>query len=323
MKNVFLLSFVFVLSCVVGIAQEPALPEVLAVVNGVKITPKDLDAETSARIEGLKRQITEARALELDLQINSILLDAEAKKRGVTTQKILEDEVIAKVKEPTDADARKFFNEQSTQANDKSPQFEQVKEQIMGHLLLQRRQALAKQFAERLRAAADVKVMVQVATPPATPADRARVFAIVNGKQITSADIENSLQALILNVQAQSYELRRRDLNRKINDLLLAQEAQKRQVTTRALLDVEVNSKAPAITDTQAQKFYDENKEKMKGGAFADVKQQIVWYLQSSELDKLRQTFAASLHKNAAVQDFLVPPERKLEPRPQTLNTPK
>jgi hypothetical protein len=58
-----------------------------------------------------------------------------------------------------------------------------------------------------------------------------------------------------------------------------------------------------------SQKFYDENKEKMKGGAFADVKPQIVWYLQSTETDKLRQTFAAALQKSATIQDFLVRPE--------------
>jgi hypothetical protein len=305
-------------------AQEPPLPEVLAVVNGVRITAKDFDADTNARVEALKRQVIEARKLELDLQINSILLDAEAKKRGVPTKKVLEDEVIAKVKEPTDADARKFFNEQYPQATDKSPQFEQVKEQIMAHLLVQRRQELAKQFAERLRAAADVKALVDNVTPPEKPADRARLFAVVNGKQITSADIENSLQALIFGVQDQIYELRRRDLNRKINDVLLAHEAQKRQVTTRALLDAEVTSKVPTISETQAQKFYDENKDKLKGSTFAEVKQQILWYLQSSELDKLRQAFAANLHKNAAVQDFLVPPEHKPEARQRpALNTPK
>ena len=313
------------LMSVVSFAQEPPLPEVLAVVNGVKITTKDFDAGTNARIEGLKRQVIEARTRELDLQINSILLDAEAKKRGITKSKILEDEVIAKVKEPTDADARKFFNEQSPQATDKSPQFEQVKAQIMAHLLVERRQELAKQFADRLRAAADVKLLVEYATPPEKPADRDRVFAVVNGKQITSADIEQSLQALIVGVQEEIYKLRRTDLDRKINDVLLSQEAQKRQVTTRALLAAEVTDKTPEITEAQAQKFYDENKDKMKGGAFADVKPQIVRYLQSAETNKLQQTFAAALHEKAAIQDFLVAPPRPPEARqrPAAPNTNK
>lgn len=297
---------------VTGLAQDAPLPEVLAVVNGVKITAKDLDVATTASIEALKREVVEARERELDLQINTILLEAEAKKRGVDVKKILEEEVIAKVKVPTDAEARKFFNEQSPQGTDKSAEFEQVKERILARLLVQRRQDLAKQFADRLRNTAEVKMLVETATPPPTPADRARVFAVVNGKQITSGDIEDKLQPLISSVQAQIYELRRRDLTRKVNDVLLAQEAQKRHVTTRALLDAEVTAKAPEITEAEAQKFYDENKAKMNGGAFAVVKSQIIAYLQRTEMDKLRLTFAASLQKNAAIQDFLgAPPPAK------------
>lgn len=303
------LIFLLLLSVVpVSVAQDAPLPEVLAVVNGVKITAKDLDVATNSRIEAIKREVVEARERELDLQINTILLEAEAKKRGVDVKKILEEEVIAKVKAPTDADARKFFNEQSPQNTDKSAEFEQVKERILAHLLVQRRQELAKQFAERLRNTAEVKMLVETATPPSTPADRARVFAVVNGKQITSGGIEDKLQPLISSVQAQIYELRRRDLTRKVNDVLLAQEAQKRHVTTRALLDAEVTAKAPEITEAEAQKFYDDNKARMNGGAFADVKSQIIAYLQRTELDKLRQTFAASLQKNAAIQDFLGAP---------------
>ncbi len=311
--SIFVSAFLFSISMAqdCGCEDKP-LPDVLSVVNGVKITASDLDAATNSRIAALKQQVVEARRTELNLQINSILLEAEAKKRAVPTMKILEDEVVAKVKAPTDADARAFFNEQNAKANDKSVEFEQVKERIMAYLLVQRRQELAKQFADRLRSTADMKVFVEMATPPEKPADRDRLFAVVNSKQITSAVIEDSLRPLIFSVQSEIYELRRNDLNRKINDILLAQEAQKRQVTMRALLDAEVNSKTPTITEEQAQKFYDENKARMNGSAFGDVKQQIVSYLQTAELDKLRNTFAQALHEKATIQDFLIaPPARK------------
>ncbi|HEX2271551.1 MAG TPA: hypothetical protein VHH35_18545 [Pyrinomonadaceae bacterium] len=289
--------------------EDKPLPEVLSIVNGVKITAKDLDAQTTSRIAALKQQVVEARKLELDLQINTMLLEAEAKKRGVAKQKILEDEVLSKAKQPTDADARAFFKEQNANASDKSIEFEQVKQRIMQHLLEQRRHELAKQFADRLRSTSEVKVFVELPTPPVKPVDRQRLFAVVNSKQITSADIEDSLQPMIFSVQKEMYELRRRDLDRKINDVLLAQEAQKRRVTTRALLDAEVNAKAPSITDEQAQKFYDENKAKMNGGAFADLKQHIIAHLQSAELNKVRHAFAETLRKSAAIQDFLTPPQ--------------
>ena len=69
------------------------------------------------------------------------------------------------------------------------------------------------------------------------------MLAVVNDKQITMGDIENSLRPLIFNVQEQVYALRKQDLELKINDTLLAQEAQKKGVTTRALLDTRLPRK--------------------------------------------------------------------------------
>lgn len=106
------------------------------------------------------------------------------------------------------------------------------------------------------------------------------------------------------------YELRRRDLNRKINDVLLGQEAQKRHVTTRSLLETEVISKVTVFTEVEAQKFYDTNKDKLNG-AFTDVKEQILHHLQTKEKEKLQLAFADSLRKTAVIEDFLTPPDPK------------
>lgn len=326
MNKITFLVFVSVMIGSTSFAQDcgcesKPLPEVLSIVNGVKITAKDLDPDTHSRITGLKRQVVEARKLELDLQINSKLLEAEAKKRAVTTSKLLEDEVIKKTPEPTEVDARNFFDEQKariTNASGQPPEFDKVKDGIIAHLRSERQRELAKKFAEHLRSSADLKMFVDVATPPAKVSDRQRLFATLNAQQITSGDIEDSLQSVISSVQEQMYELRRRDLNRKVNDILLAQEAQKRQVTTRALLETEVISKVPAVTEAEAQKFYDANKDKMKG-AFTELKEQILRYLQKAETDKLQLEFAARLRKTAAIEDFLTPPE----PKARAGNTPK
>ena len=295
-----------------GCEAKP-LPDVLSIVNGVKITAKDFDPDTLARVTELKRQVVEARKAELDLQINSKLLEAEAKKRTTTASKLLEEEVVKKVAEPTEADARALYNEQKARLNGSSEQlveFDQVKDRIIAHIRSQRRQEVAKKFAESLRAAADLKLLVDTATPPAKPSDRQRLFATFNNQQITSADIEDSLEPVIFKVQEQMYELRRRDLNRKINDILLTQEAQKRHVTTRSLLETEVISKVPVFTDAEAQKFYDTNKD-MMNGPFSDLKDKILRHLQNTEKEKLQLALAANLRKSAVIEDFLVPPEPK------------
>jgi protein-disulfide isomerase len=291
--------------------EAAPLPDVLAVVNGVKITRGDLSAETRAGVVALQRQVTEARRREVDLQINSLLLEAEAKRRGVAAEKVLQDEVVAKALRPTEAEAQAFFNRNKAGVEaeaGRAVEFKEVRGRVVAHLLAEREEGLAKKLSERLRAAADVKVLVREATPPADASGRARVFATVNGRPVTSGDVEDSLRALVYDVQEKVHELRRRDVELKINDLLLAHEAQRRQVTARALLAAEVDSKVAAVTEAQARAFYDENKERING-EFAPLKDQIVRYLQDAEGRRLVVAFAETLRRGAAVQTFLAAPE--------------
>ncbi|MDQ1592601.1 MAG: hypothetical protein QOG71_3228 [Pyrinomonadaceae bacterium] len=287
-----------------GCEGEP-LPEVVAVVNGIKITKQEVEARIEPQIAELRKTVFDARARELDLQINSRLLDAEAKKRGKTTTKLLEEEIVSKVTEPTEAEAQKFYDENKARI---SGEFAAVKADIISYLRDQRQRDVAKQFADRLRAAAVVKVNTTNATPPATAADRARVFAVVNGDSITSAQIEDSLKPLIYSVQERVYQLRKTEVDLRINDALLEQEAQKRKVTTKALLDAEVESKSKPVTDADAQKFYDENKARISGD-FAQVKPQLVQYLQDMQKRDLQAAYAGQLRTGAALQINLRAPE--------------
>jgi protein-disulfide isomerase len=287
-----------------GCEYKP-LPEVLGVVNGVKITKQDLTPETQQRVQQLQQQVIEARQRELDLQIDSMLLESEAKKRGVTASQIIKDEVIAKIQAPTEAEAQVFYDK--NKATIKS-EFKDEKSNILEFLRYQRQQEQAQKLAERLRAAAQVKILAKPSTPAATAADRARVLAIVNDKQITMGDIENSLRPLIFNVQEQVYALRKQDLELKINDTLLTQEAQKKGVTTRALLDSEVSAKVAPVTDAQAQAFYDENKDRISGD-FAQAKAQIVQYIRERKEQEATLAFAEQLRRAATVQVNLTVPQ--------------
>jgi protein-disulfide isomerase len=285
--------------------EDKRLPEVLGTVNGVKITKQDLNPETQARIGQLQRQVIEARKRELDLQIDSILLEAEAKKRKVLASQLLKDEVVAKVQEPTEAEAQAFYDQNKARIQ---AEFKDAKHDILKYLRYQRQQELARKLAERLRAAAQVKVLAKPTAPPASDADRARVLADVNGKKITAGDIETSLQPLIFSVQEQVYALRKQDLDLKINDMLLTAEAQKKKVTSRALLEAEVTAKVPRVTEAQAQEFYAQNKERISG-EFAQTKDQIIKYMQEKREEEATLAFAEQLRRAAVVQNNLVAPE--------------
>lgn len=283
--------------------ESQVLPEAAAIVNGVTITTKDLKKATGESVTELQRQVIDARKRELDLTINTRLLELEAKKRGVSTTKLLDQEVVSKVARPTIAEAQAFYDQNKARIKE---DFKEVAEDVINYLLDQRQRDEAKKFADSLRAANDTKVLVKEATPPANEADRARIFATVKGEAITSGDIEDALKSVIFDVQEQVYKLRKDELDLTINDTLLTQEAQKRKITTNALLDAEV--KPQPVTDEQIRTFFDQNKERISG-EFEQTKDAIKQYLEQMALRQAERVFVEKLRANASIQVNLVAPE--------------
>ena len=287
------------------------LPDVLATVNSIKITRADLSPEVLQRIQALQQDVVDARKQILDVKINGILLDAEAKKRGVSNQKLFEDEVVNKTIQPTNAEAQAYFTQNRQQIEQQAGrpiEFSEIGEQVLAFLRNQRQDERSKQFANGLRAAYAVKVTMGDVRPPANDAERARVLASVNGQNITSGEIEDDLRPLVGQTQEQVYLLRKNDVDQRVNDILLGQEAQKRGVTERALLESEISSKVPVVTEAQAQDFYNKNKERIGGMDFTQAKYQIIQFMQGEEQRKLEAALVAKLRNGATVQTFLTPP---------------
>jgi protein-disulfide isomerase len=287
-------------------AKTPA-PDVYAVVNGIKVSAKEVEDPIKDQIKELQNEVVERRKRELDVQINTKLISLEAKKRGISVSKFLELEILSKVKEPTVAEAQTFYEQNKAKIKES---FEEIGGDIVMYLRQQRQEFETKRVTERLRAASQVKTLVLPAavTPPEKEADRERLFATVNGEKITSGDIEDSLRPLIFQVQEQIYEMKRVRLDMKINDILLGQEALRQKITTQALLDAEVVSKAKKPTEVEARKFYDDNTEKIPG-TFAETREKIMQYLARQEQQKAEDTFAATLRKSAKVEINLREPE--------------
>ncbi len=282
--------------------ESQALPATLAIVNGVSISTRDIEKATGDSVRSLQRQVVEARKRELDLLINSKLLAIEAKKHGISTTKLLETEVVAKVKPPTPTETRAFYDQNKSRIN---AEFDAVKDDIVQYLTDERQRTEARNFADGLRAASNTIVKAPTATPPHNDSERAQVLATINGEAITAGDVEDSLQALISDVQEQVYKLRKNEVDLNINDTLLAQEAQKRKITTNGLLATEVKPKP--VTEEQARAFFEQNKERVSGD-FAQTKDAIISYLQQVELRLAERAFVDKLRASASIEIFLKAP---------------
>ncbi|HET6861525.1 MAG TPA: thioredoxin domain-containing protein, partial [Pyrinomonadaceae bacterium] len=287
-----------------GCEDNPSL-DLLAIVNGVKIRQVDLSVDTRSKIRLLQDTVIEARSHELDRVIASNLLEAAAKSRGLTARKLLQIEVTGKVVPPTDAEAQEFYK-RNLQRMVKD--YKDAKAGILATLKSEREVQEAQKFATALRAAADVKILVDKITPPANAEQRLRVIATVNGRPITSGDIEDSLAPLIFQVKTQTYAYRKAELDLKINDLLLEQEAKKQGVAPLALVSREISGKLQMITDQQVLAFYKENKSQFNQ-EFSKVQLQIVKYLLEQQQEQLANAYADQLRSRAVVQVFLKPPQ--------------
>ena len=141
----------------------------LATVDGQKLTEEDLAPYVQSQLRPLREQEYQIKKKALDNLINQKLVDAEAKKKGVTTEKLYEQEVDAKVPEPTDVELNAIYAVQKEQLN---RPFEEVKAQLQQNLKRAKTQQARQEYSAHLRDQAKVAILmspprVQVGFDPA------------------------------------------------------------------------------------------------------------------------------------------------------------
>jgi protein-disulfide isomerase len=132
----------------------------LATVDDQKITEDDLAPYVAGQLRPLREQEYQIKKKALDSLINQKIVEAEAKKKGLTTEKLYEQEVDSKVAEPTDVEIAAVYAVQREQLN---RPFEEVKAQLTQTLKNAKIQQARKEYAAHLREQAKVGVLL---SPP-------------------------------------------------------------------------------------------------------------------------------------------------------------
>jgi protein-disulfide isomerase len=169
----FTVAFLFcmsVFSAATSVAQNSDTPkpkQAIATVDGQPIYDEDLASSVEGQLQPLRNQEYEIKRKALDSLIEQKMLEAAAKKKGLTTEKLLDQEVNSKIPDPSDAELEGYYVGLKV-----TRPFAEVKTQLRdGYKQAKIRQA-REDYLKSLRADSNVVVLlsaprVEVAYDPA------------------------------------------------------------------------------------------------------------------------------------------------------------
>ena len=132
------------------------------------------------------------------------------------------------------------------------------------------------------------------------------VAAVVNGAEITYAQLDEAAAAQLTRLKTQAYDLRKQSLDKLIDDQLMQAEATKRGITSEELLKAEVTDKVGEISDEDAKAYFDKNPPRGEVD-FEQIKPRVKSYMKRKAEGDARTAFVAGLRAQAGVKVFLQP----------------
>lgn len=281
----------------------PSTPILLAVVNGQNVTTADIDAKVRQDIDSLPLKIAEARRQVLELEINTLLLDIEAKKRRLTPQQLYDSEVTRKLTPPTAAEVDKFIRENADRIDQSNPVH--AREDVTAFLLGEREAKASAELVKRIRASNPV---VKGADYSSDNVAANVVLATIGGHTVTAGRLNERLKPIIYRLRLNTYMVQKPALDTTINDLLLLADANKRNVGPEEIVRKEVSEKIKSPTVAEIEKFYNDNKAQLKSD-LNSLRSQIATYLQEQDRGRLEKELNDRLRSGASIRLLTSEPE--------------
>jgi len=283
-----------------SVTAQPSRPVPLVVVIGQTITTADIDPSARAEADSVDERITAARNQVLDVQINTLLLEIEARRRRSTSQQIYDQEVTRRISDPAEAEINTFVE----QNRDQLPQGSELRTRVIALLKSQKEAKLSDTLVRSLRTTVPVVMGADINTPGL---NHTAVVATVGGQPITAGILNERLKPIIYNLQLAAYEVQRQAAEQVVDDILLLAEANRRNIGPEEIVRTEVSQKLQAPTEAEVSKFYTENREHING-PLDEVRNQVALYLQDEQQRRLERALSERLRKGVEIRWLITEP---------------
>jgi protein-disulfide isomerase len=141
----------------------------------------------------------------------------------------------------------------------------------------------------------------------AAPAEQKRAVAVVGGEYIYEEDLLPLVQAQLLPLENQEYEIKRAALDRLVMQRLVEAAARSKGVPAERLLEQEVDARVGEPTDGEVEAFYLAQKDRI-GAPLEAIRPQLRQALKQAKIQQARQGYVERLRKEADVAILLRPP---------------
>ena len=289
----------------VSIPKPAGNPVPIVVVNDLIITSAQFNPSVRQQWESVDYEIAKARKEIFEQQVNTLVLGAEARKRGISTARLYEIEVTNKLIQPTAAEVKKWTDEHSSQFSGSG-----LSEADVAKFLLEEREGkLADQLVERLRKLYPVSSGVDINTPNLKDDV---VIATAAGQPVTAANLNERMKPVVYKLRLNAYEAAKKNADQLVNDQLLLAEANRKQIGPEEIIRKEITEKIHPPTDAEITKFYEENKSRINGD-LQSVRNPIGSYLQEQQRQTLENEMSVRLRKGVEIRWLINEPPQPVQ----------
>jgi len=150
---------------------------------------------------------------------------------------------------------------------------------------------------------------VDINSPTLNPTS---VVATIGGQPITAGPLIERLKPIIYKMRREAYEATKQRVDRLVDDMLLLEEARRRQIGPEEIVRAEISDKVRPPTEAEVAQFYNENKSRISGD-LNSVRNQIATYLQNESRQRFEKDLSAKLRKGADIRWLITEPPQVVQ----------